>query len=175
MRCRIILGLFAFFVVAQAPAQKYVHLFGGTTAAPDDAGSLIVVGGGAESGRIYLSGEGYSLRPGGGASSAFKSIANELLGVNLSIKASGFGFAGGGAIKKSDRLSIIPIGIVGFTSGEICVDASCDDILKEINYGGGVVARIMASPKIGFHAGIRYTLHYGTAFTAGVVFKLGRR
>ena len=158
-----------------ASAQTRAHLYGGYTLLPKDGSNAVVAGGGAEAGRFYFAGDGHGLRPTDKLREEFSREVGQSLpeGFSVSAKASGFDVAAGAAVATSDRFALIPVGIVGWTSGdtEFCFEDFCDsESLTDVNFGGGLVARVSASSGVGLHVGIRFTRNYGAALTVGIVF-----
>ncbi len=159
-----------------ALAQRYIHAYGGATVIPSDKnsqqnhisqGHSYIGGGGLELNRGYFGAEGYGL-----VETLFTNII--LKDFDVSSSASGFNLVGGPHIAKTERLAVIPVGILGRTSEKACHESDCVVVLEgigeQLNYGAGLNTRIMVSRRVGLHVGFRYTRHNGTAFTLGLAF-----
>ena len=126
------------------------------------------------SGAPLRRGDGHGLRPTDEFRTEFAREVESLPeGVVASAKGGGFDFSVGAPLAASERFTVIPVGVVGYTKGEyeVCIDTFCDsDSYTEANFGGGLVACISAASGVGLHVGVRYTRHYGVALTVGITF-----
>lgn len=166
----VTLTLWTLLLVTPTLAQSYVHAYGGTTVIPKDNFKANFIGaGGVEAGPAYIGLEAYGIRPVGEERQLLQDLAN-LTGTDIVIKGGGYDFVGGGAIAKTSRYSVIPVGIVGYSGFEACLESDCSGDSKQANFGGGVMFRIMANDGVGLHTGFRYTRNYGAALTVGIVF-----
>ncbi len=91
------------------------------------------------------------------------------LGDLISAKVIGLSVPIGYAIAKTEKFSIIPVGIIGNTWVRGCALGICASE-SDLNYGAGAVSRIMVSKRFGIHVGGRYTKHVAAisvGFTVG--------
>ena len=86
-------------------------------------------------------------------------LFEDLTETDFGLEFSGLDVSLGVPIRVSNTVSLIPAGIGGFTNIRLCIDTSCFSA-PDLNYGVGGSARIMRAPRIGVHAGFRYTRHY---------------
>ena len=172
----ITLSLALVIVSAAAPAQSYIHAYGGSNIATKRTISGFLMGGAFERGWFYAGADWHSLKP---TSEARAKTERELQAVDLIGDLGGLGFLPqlsgldaslGIAIPIGKTFSLIPVGIGGYTRVKVCIETSCFP-LPGLNYGGGGSARVMLTPHLGLHAGVRYTRHYSLAFTVGAVFR----
>jgi len=158
---------------AAANAQTHIHGYGGSLISSSNKGySGFLAGGGVERKWFFVAADGHSLRTPPQVQTVLN-LFEDLTGTNfgLGLELSGLDLSLGIPIRVSKTVSLIPAPIVGFTNIRFCIDTNCFSA-PDLNYGGGGVARIMLAPRIGVHAGFRYTRHYELAFTAGAVFRL---
>lgn len=156
---------------AVANTQTHVHAYGGSLiSGPEKNYSGHLVGGGVERKWFFVAADWHSLTTPPQAETAFD-LFEDLTETNFGLELSGLDVSLGVPIRVSNSVSLIPAGIVGYTNIQFCIDASCLSA-PDVNYGGGGVARIRVAPRIGIHAGLRYTRHYDLAFTVGAVFRL---
>lgn len=102
-------------------------------------------------------------------------LADEF-GGRLPLKTYGFDASAGIAVLSNERVSLIPVGIAGYTRPELCEARACDVNRTRFNYGGGLVLTASGRGKrLGLHLGARYTHNYGAAVTAGLVVRLDAR
>ena len=97
---------------------------------------------------------------------------SDLTGADLTREAIGLDFSLGRGVRSSTgRVSVIPVGLIGFTGTMLttCVrgSSSCDEETEteKVNYGAGVVVAVSR-----LHAGFRYTRNYGAALSVGYIF-----
>lgn len=161
------LVLWSLFLVAPTLAQTYIHAYGGTSVVPrDDTKANFIGGAGSEAGSAYVGFDLYGLRPTGDTKEGLDDFG-------LTIQGGGYDGVIGGAVAKTSKYSVIPVGIFGYSRVKACRSSGCDDPVMEeqqANFGAGILFRIMGSGSAGFHTGFRYTRNYGAAFTVGVVF-----
>ena len=161
---KIALSLLALATFSPAAlAQRDMHLYGGATIGGKEYTKGFLVGVGIQNNRTYVSMDGHSLGLDEEGKAAFQQIAR-------GTGTSGLDVSYGNAVFVSERFSVIPVGIGGYTGGEFCSETVCDDG-SQFNYGGGVVAAVKGVVgRYGLHAGVRYTRNYGAAVTFGLVF-----
>ena len=156
---------------AAANAQTHIHAYGGSLiSGPEKNYSGYLTGGGMERKWFFVAADWHSLKTPSDAETAFD-LFEDLTGSDFGLKFSGLDLSLGVPIRVSNRVSLIPAAIVGFTNIRLCFDTDCVSA-PDVNYGGGGGARIMLAPRLGVHAGFRYTRHYELAFTVGAVFRL---
>ena len=156
---------------AAAHTQTHFHAYGGSLINVSDKNySGHLIGGGMERKRFFVAADWHSLATPSQAQAAFD-LFEDLTETDFGLEFSGLDVSLGVPIRVSNSVSLIPSAIVGFTNTRFCIDTSCVST-PDVNYGGGGSARIMLAPRIGVHAGLRYTRHYELAFTVGAVFRL---
>lgn len=173
---RLTLILVGLLFTATASAQVETHLYGG--------GIL----GGVENTRGFLGGVGFGKGPAyaavDGHGLRFKQeelqrLANETV-TDITVKSYGVDFSIGGALKSdSEKFKVMPVGIVGYTTGDVkvCLPGSAfcaDEKETQVNFGAGLVTVIKGKADSGLHLGARYTRNYGFAVTVGFVFPSGQ-
>ena len=157
---------------AAAYTQTHVHAYGGSLiSGPEKNYSGHLIGGGLERKWFFVAADRHSLTTPSQVETAFN-LFEDLTETEFGLELSGLDLSLGVPIRVSNTVSVIPAGIVGYTNIRFCIDASCLSA-PDVNYGGGAGARIMLAPRLGVHAGLRYTRHYDLAFTVGAVFRLG--
>ena len=156
---------------AAAKAQTHFHAYGGSVISGSDKNySGYFTGGGMERKWFFVAADWHSLTTPSQVESALN-LFEDLTETNFGLEFSGLDISLGVPIRVSNTVSLIPAGIVGFTTIRLCIETSCFSA-PDLNLGGGSAARIMLAPRIGVHAGFRYTRHYELAFTVGAVFRL---
>lgn len=153
-----------------ANAQTHLHAYGGgLISGPDKNYSGYLTGGGMERKWFFVAADWHFLKTPSDAETALD-FFEDLTEIDFGLEFSGLDVSLGVPIRVSNRVSLIPVGIAGFTNIRLCIDTSCFSA-PDLNYGVGGSARIMLAPRIGVHAGFRYTRHYELAFTVGAVFR----
>ena len=177
---RLVLVLFGLLVCASsASAQTDWHFYGGGVVGGEEhtrgffggsaavTGSPVYVGVDGHGLRFTDEGEQLLLRAGG-----LDTIEYSIAGLDGS-----FGYVVRNA---TNRIHFIPVGIIGYTTGEIeaCgtyywLGRVCDDEkLTDLNVGGGFVAAFKGESGNGLHVGFRYTRNYGAAVSVGYIFQV---
>ena len=165
----LILGLLA----VTASAETHVHAFGGKTLARTDGIGGYLGGGAFEWNWLYLGADWVELRPSERAQEEL-GFFEGLFGLGFATDVRSADLSLGGSFRVDERLAIIPVGTAGYTQVRLCAsflsERECASG-RTLNYGAGVVTRIMASRKFGFHVGIRYARIYHAMLTVGVAFR----
>ncbi len=173
MLSKIALGLLTLSVLIPAAYAQTgdIHLYGGAVVGGEEYTKGFLGGGAIQRERLYVGVDGHGLRLNGEGEAAFQELANEI-GADIKLDTYGLDISVGASVSDSNRFSVIPIGLIGYTTGEFCIETSCEDS-NEVNYGGGLVAAIKgAGGRYGIHSGVRYTRNYGAAVMFGLVFTL---
>ena len=156
---------------AAADSQTHVHAYGGSLiSGPDKNYSGHLAGGGLERKWFFVAADWHSLTTPPQVETALN-LFEDLTETDFGLEFSGFDVSLGVPVRISNAVSLIPAGIAGYTRVRFCIETTCLSA-PDVNYGGGAAARIMLAPRLGVHAGLRYTRHYDLAFTVGAVFRL---
>ena len=156
---------------AAANAQTHFQAYGGSViSGPDKNYCGFLTGGGMERKWFFVAADWHSLKTPEQVETGLD-LFEDLTETNVGLEFSGLDISLGVPIRVSNTVSLIPAGIGGFTTIRFCIDTSCLSA-PDLNYGGAGSARIMLAPRMGVHAGFRYTRHYELAFTVGAVFQL---
>ena len=148
-----------------ALAQNDMYLYGGAVVGGKKYIEGYLGGIGMQNNRTYVGMDGHVL----GLDEEGKAAVPQIKSDN---GASGLDVSFGRAIFATERFSVIPVGIGGYSGGQSCSELLCGDG-SQFNYGAGMVAAVKSVVgSYGLHAGVRYTRVYGAAVTFGMVFKL---
>ncbi len=160
--------------------EPYIHAYGGMASFSlheDESYLSVPFGGGLELSRLYLGLEG--------STTVGSKLADNVLPVdaddNDSVSARSLGFLGGPTVVKTEKFSLIPVGIIARYTGKTCYQGRCevepldftsDDHTQSFAYGGGVITRtnVTSSKNTALHLGVRYLRHAGVGVTLGVTF-----
>ena len=157
------------FLFTPALAQRDredVHLYGGAVVGGEEYTQGFLGGAGLEGRRLYFGVDGHGLF----LDSEAKELLRRAAGGAVATSVYGLDISFGGSLMPSDSsFSIIPVGIIGFTEGEICIEEFCASE-TDVNAGGGLVFTLRGKKsRHGVHLGVRYTRNYGAAVSGGLV------
>ena len=132
------------FLFTPALAQRDredVHLYGGAVVGEEEEYTKGFLGGvGVEGRRLYFGVDGHGLLLDSEAKELLRraEVATSVYGLDISF--------GGSLMPPDSSFSIIPVGIIGFTEGEICIEKFCASE-TQVNAGGGLVFNAQGEEK----------------------------
>ena len=156
-------------------AQTDWHLYGGGVLGGKEWTRGAFGGSGAAAGSLYAGVDGHGLWLNDEGKTAFRQLARST-GADLTMSTYGMDVSIGGVYRNATgRLQLIPVALVGFTTGavEACYGSFCDDdTMTDANFGGGFIVAAKGEGGNGLHVGFRYTRNYGAAVSVGYIFEV---